>query len=84
MLSENANVVKPSPHGRGGRFVHQLPADDGGADGEISDPIFGKRQQIILQDNKISPFSGFDRTFFLFLEGEIGAIERSGSQGFLT
>ena len=51
MLSENANVVKPSPRGRGRCFMHQLPADDGHADGEISDPIFGKRQQIILQDD---------------------------------
>ena len=57
MLSENANLVKPSPHGRWGRFVHHLPADDGGADGEISDLIFGKRQQIIFQDNEIGPFS---------------------------
>ena len=51
MLSENANVVKPSPRWRGRRFVHQSTADDGGADGEISDPVFGKRQQIILQDD---------------------------------
>jgi hypothetical protein len=52
MLSENANVVKRSPRGRGCRFIHQSPADDGHADGQISDPVFGKRQQIILQDNK--------------------------------
>jgi hypothetical protein len=52
MLSENANVVKRSPRGRACRFVPQSAADDGHADGEIADPVFGKRQQIILQDNK--------------------------------
>jgi hypothetical protein len=52
MLSENANVVKRSPRGCGCRFVPQSPADNGHADGEIADPVFGKRQQIILQDNK--------------------------------
>jgi hypothetical protein len=52
MLSENANVVKRSPRGRGCRFIHQSPADDGHANAEISDPVFGKRQQIILQDNQ--------------------------------
>ena len=58
--------------GHGGRFVHHLPAHDGGADGKSSDPIFGKRQQIILQDNEIGPFSGFNRAFFLLFEGLAG------------
>jgi hypothetical protein len=53
MLSENANVVKRSPRGGGCRFVHQSPADDGHANSEISNPVFGKRQQIILEDNKV-------------------------------
>jgi hypothetical protein len=52
MLSENANVVKRSPRGCGYRFIYQSPANDGHADGKISDPVFGKRQQIILEDNK--------------------------------
>jgi hypothetical protein len=52
MLPENANAVKRSPRGCRCRFVHQSPANDGHADAEISDPVFGKRQQIILQDNK--------------------------------
>ena len=84
MLSENAHHVKPSPHGRGARFVHHLPADDSGADGKVAEPIFGKRQEIIFQDDEIGPFPCFDRALLLLFEGQIGAVERGGSQGFLT